>query len=481
MERLNMPHWFRAALLPLILALLILSVPVPAGAQDTPDLARLYKEASKRKGKRPVIIIPGILGSELINKRTGEKVWFKIGRSSDDDVRLPINLNLEESRDDLVPGDIVRKLDIPLFKDIEIYQELIVALERYGGYTQGTWDENEQSLDDKYFLFPYDWRRDNVETARILFRKVEKLKRDSGNPDAVFNVIAHSMGGLITRYAAMYGDKDLTEGPYEPTWPGDMHFGKIFLFGTPNEGSADALQVLLEGWGAVKNINLPFVRDVTPVELLTMPAAFQLLPHAGTFHAYDEFLKPLNIDLYDAKTWIKYNWSFYGRKDIFKDFSEAEVGRMEQYLEVVLNRARNFHTALNADGEERGNVAYFIIGSDCRPTLDGVVIYRDEKNQRWVTLAEDDSFRRSDGVKVDDKAVEALIFQPGDGRVSRRSLLAETLAEDKRLSVLYDSALPLTHALFVCEEHDKLTGNKTIQNNLLTALVSEASLSSRVE
>lgn len=453
----------------------------PALPQDAPNLERLYREASKRKGKRPVIIIPGILGSELINKRTGEKVWFKLGRSGDDDVRLPVSLDLSASRDDLVPGDVLRKLEIPLFKDIEIYQELIRALENYGGYTRGSWDESEQSLDDKYFLFPYDWRRDNIETAQILFRKVEKLKRDSGNPDARFNIIAHSMGGLVARYAAMYGDKDIGTAQPQPTWAGDEHFNKIFMFGTPNEGSAEALQVLLHGWGVVKSINLPFVRDVNPLDLLTMPAAFQLLPHEGTFHAYDEFLKPLPVDLFDPATWKLYNWSFYGVDDLLDDFSEAEVGRMEEYLKIVLGRADAFHKALNADGDDRGNVGLFIIGSDCKPTLDGVVIYRDEKKKRWVTLGEDKSFRRSDGEKVDDERVESVIFRPGDGRVSRRSLLAETLAENKRLSVLYDSALPLTYALFICEEHDKLTGNKTIQNNLLTALISEASLHSRIQ
>lgn len=457
------------------------SLPVRGLAQDSPDLASLYKNASKRKGKRPVIIIPGILGSQLINKRTGEKVWFKLGRSKDDDVRLPITLDLDLSRDDLVPGDIVRKLEIPIFKDIEIYQELIDALEKYGGYTRGSWYQKEQDLKDKYFLYPYDWRRDNVESARILFRKVAKLKKDSGNPDIKFNVIAHSMGGLVARYAAMYGDSELPQGDPVPTWPGNKHFSKLFLFGTPNEGSADALQVLLEGWGAVKNINLPFVRDLKPIEVLTMPAAFELLPHEGTFHAYDEFLRPLKIDIYDPGTWKKYGWSFYGRDDLLKDFSEAEIGRIEQYLGIVLKRAKQFHKALDSDGKNRGSVGFFIIGSDCRPTLDGVVIYRDTKKDRWVTLASDSSFKRSDGEKVHSDSVKALIFKPGDGRVSRRSLLAETLAENKRNSILYDSGLPLTYALFVCEEHDKLTGNTVIQNNLLTALVSEAALNSGVQ
>lgn len=442
--------------------------------QKTTDLGKVYKNAADRKGKLPLIIIPGILGSELVNQDTGEKVWFTIGRSKDDDVRLPVGLDLRASRDGLLPGDIIRKLDIPILKDVEVYQQLIDSLRAYGGYTPGSWDDPGDDLYDRYFLFPYDWRRDNVETSQILFRKIEKIKRDTGNPDLKFNVIAHSMGGLVARYAAMYGDADIPEGEIVPTWAGERHFSKIFLFGTPNEGSADALQVLLEGFGAIKNINLPFVRDVTPIDVLTMPAAFQLLPHEGTFRVYDEDLRPLEADIYDPATWRKYGWSIFGEKGLLDRFSEPEIGRMEAYLEIVLKRAKRFHEALTASEDGRGNIGFFIIGSDCIDTLDGVVIYRDAKKDRWVTMSKADSFRKSDGTKVDSKDVEAVLIKPGDGRVSRRSLLAETLDASKRKSVLFDSALPLTYALFVCEEHDKLTSNRTIQNNVLTALVSEA-------
>jgi len=148
---------------------------------------------------------------------------------------------------------------------------------------------------------------------------------------------------------------------------------------------------------------------------------------------------------------------------------------MEQYLGIVLSRAKRFHEALTASSNGRGNVGFFIIGSDCIDTLDAVVIYRDVKKDRWVTLSKPDSFRRSDGVKVDSRQLEPLMLRPGDGRVTRRSLLAETLDGGKKQSVLFNSALPLTYALFMCEVHDKLTGNRTIQDNVLTALVSEAS------
>jgi len=464
----------RSILLFLLLAVLAVAFPPAFHGQKTPDLERLFKDASKRKGKLPVIIIPGILGSELVNQRTGEKVWFKLGRSKDDDIRLPIGLDLEKARDDLVPGDVLRKLNIPILSDIEVYQKLIESLEKYGGFTAGSWDDPGDDLSDKYFLFPYDWRRDNVETARILFRKVEKLKADSNSPDRKFNVIAHSMGGLVARYAAMYGDRDLPSGVPVPDWAGDRHFSKIFLFGTPNEGSADALQVLLEGFGAIRNINLPFVRDVSPLDVITMPAAFELLPSEGTLQVYDEKLEPIDIDIYDPATWKKYNWSFYGEKDLLDEFSEAEVGRLEQYLGIVLARSRQFHRALGTNSDARSSLAFFMIGSDCIPTLDGLVIYKDGKKDRWVTLSRPESFRRSDGAKVSSDTLESLMLKPGDGRVTRRSLLADTLDGSQKQSVLFNSALPLTNALFMCEEHDKLTGNKTIQDNILTALISEA-------
>ena len=77
-------------------------------------------------------------------------------------------------------------------------------------------------------------------------------------------------------------------------------------------------------------------------------------------------------------------------------------------------------------------------------------------------------------VKITSDQLKNLMFAPGDGSVTRRSLLAGTLATNQRRSVLLDSALPLTSSLFVCEAHERITNNLTIQNNVLTALISEA-------
>ncbi|MCB1025663.1 MAG: hypothetical protein KDB79_14800 [Acidobacteria bacterium] len=456
--------------------LLILTIGSPSFAQSDPDLEQIYKEAKTRRGKRPLIIIPGIMGSELINKETGEKVWFSFSRSDKEDLRLPIALNLRLSQDRLIPGDIIRKIDIKLLPDVEVYKGIIDTLTKFGGYEEASWEDPPKDLEDKIFVFPYDWRRDNVETAQFLLEEIEELKRKTHLPNIKFNVLAHSMGGLVARYAAMYGKSDLPNGRPQPNWSGEKHFGKMFFFGTPNEGSAEAMDALLRGKSSLGgSAKVPFIRYLTPVDIATMPSVFQLLPHPHTSKFFDEDLNPINIDLYDVKTWRKFKWAIFGSDEFNRDFTEAEQGRFEQYFSLVLKRAKKFHEALNARSTKRPTSAMFAVGSDCLPTLNALVLYQDTKDKNWVTLTQADAFRNSKGVRFSTDQLKRIMFAPGDGSVTRRSLLAETLAENgNKRSAIIDSALPLTSALFVCENHERITNNTVIQNNVLTALISEA-------
>jgi hypothetical protein len=66
------------------------------------------------------------------------------------------------------------------------------------------------------------------------------------------------------------------------------------------------------------------------------------------------------------------------------------------------------------------------------------------------------------------------MFAPGDGRVTRRSVLAETLAAAHRANSLFDTSLPIVYAVFGCDFHSHLQNNQILQDNALTALVSEA-------
>ena len=67
-------------------------------------------------------------------------------------------------------------------------------------------------------------------------------------------------------------------------------------------------------------------------------------------------------------------------------------------------------------------------------------------------------FRTSIGEKVTKKQATDAMYVPGDGRVTRLSMLGKNVS---------------SYAVFACDLHGHLPRNKTIQDNALTALVSE--------
>ena len=424
------------------------------------------------KGKNPIIIIPGLTGSELINSKTNEVVWFKPQRSKDDDLRLPISsVNLAQNKDLLIAGDITRNLQVlKILPEVEIYQKLIDALQTRGGYEEGKWDNPTiKGYEDTFYVFSYDWRLDNVENARLLVKKIENLKRTLKRPNLKFNVIAHSMGGLISRYAAMYGDADLPAGKPKPTWAGAKNFSKIFLLGTPNEGSAQSLGALINGFSYLGGgLNLPFVQDISKFDTFTIPSIYQLLPHAGTLTAFDENLKPLDVDIYDPKTWDEYGWSVIKDDDFNKKFTIAEQKNAKAYFQAVLSRAKRFHEAIDANTSAKPAVAIYLIGADCKDTLDSIVIYRDKKNE-WKTLFKADAFVRENGEKVSSEELKKVLYAMGDGVVTKRSLAAETLTANANKTIL-----PVTSEIFLCEGHTRLVTSIEVQDKLFALLLGEA-------
>ena len=434
----------------------------------------IQAQTTTTKGKNPIIIIPGLTGSELVNSKTKEVVWFKPQRAKDDDLRLPISsLNLARNKDSLVPGDVIRNVKLLKFlPDVEIYEKLITALQTRGGYEEGKWDNPTiKGYEDTFYVFAYDWRLDNVENARLLMKKIETLKRTLKRPNLKFNVIAHSMGGLIARYAAMYGNADLPAGKPRPTWAGAKNFGKVFLLGTPNEGSAQSLGALINGFSYIGGgLNLPFVQDISKFDAFTIPSLYQLLPHAGTLTAFDENLKPLDVDIYDTKTWDEYGWSVIKDEDFTKKFTPAEQKNAKAFFQTVLNRAKRFHEALDANSNAKTSVSMYLIGADCKETLDSIVIYRDKKNE-WKTIFKADSFERTNGEKVTSEELKKVIYAMGDGVVTKRSLAAETLTEKNNKTVL-----PITSEIYLCEGHTRLVTSTDVQDKLFALLLGEVAV-----
>ena len=466
----------------ILITLLALSL-VSSGcisAKRTPNLEHIFASARLRSGKRPVIVIPGILGTELINSKTGETVWPSAFRTEQEG--LPISPDLAANRDHLVPGKILETVRLArVLPEIYVYRDLLEALRRYAGYRDGDWENpGANGYQDTFYLFPYDWRKDNVANARELVRRMDRLKSRLQRPDLKFNIVAHSMGGLIARYAAMYGDTDLPEGdgPIQPTWAGAAHVSKIVMIGVPNEGSTDAFATLLEGYSVTEGLRrrVPLLNKLTAEDVVTTPSVFQLMPHRNAIKFLDENLQTIEIDLYDVEVWKRYGWSViysspdFRRRHVQAAGTNGSGDELDAYLAATLKRARRFQQALDSVENTNSPVVLLAIGGDCEETLNSPVILRDEKQNRWITLTRPREYRTSSGQKISRKQATAAMYVPGDGRVTRSSLLGENLFKAR------DAVTGFTlsrYAVFGCDLHGQLQRNKTLQDNALTAIVGE--------
>ena len=468
-----------------LLTLIALSLVSSAciSAKRTPNLEHIFATARAKTGKRPVIVIPGILGTELINSKTGETVWPSAFRTSQEG--LPISPDLASNRDDLIPGKVIETVRLArVLPEVYVYRDLLEALRRYAGYREGNWEKPDiDGYQDTFYVFAYDWRHDNVTNARELVRRLERLKTKLQRPDLKFNVVAHSMGGLIARYAAMYGDVDLPsgDGPIQPSWRGAAHIGKIVMIGVPNEGSTDAFATLVEGYSITEGLRrrVPLLNKLTAEDVVRTPSVFQLMPHQGAVKFVDENLKPISIDLYDPEVWRQYSWSALFAPDFRQRYGETQgsdgengnhADMLDAYLAATLKRARRFHQALDAVDSTNTPVLLLAIGGDCEETLSAPLLLRDEKRNRWLTLTRPREYRTTTGLKITKKQATEAMYAPGDGRVTRASLLGENLFKTRDTQ----TGFTLSHyAVFGCDLHGQLPRNKSLQDNALTAIVGE--------
>ena len=460
----------------------------------------ITQAASQATGKNPVIIVPGVQGSKLVNPKTGRTVWFSFKRDKDDDLRLPMaSPVLGRNRDSLQATDIIRSVGVlPFLPDIEVYQSLIDALQERG-YKEATWDDPQAT--DVFYVFPYDWRRDNVETAHRLMSRMAAAKRSLGKPGLKFDIIAHSMGGLVARYAAMYGTSPLPAGRAVPNWSGAKHINKLMMFGTPNEGSFGAMDALLNGHPVVANRRLPLIDDLKPDDVMTSPAVYQLLPHPASARILDEDLKPMNVDLYDVNSWLKYGWGPItdpkflgklrdarrlsatnknikpqrpGKKTSREDrlFHQLSFAQVRAFLSSALDRARRFHLALDAPSRS-SPVQLFAYGGNCEPTLDAMALIYDPTKDRWTTLLEAKDIKTSSGIEIKKDAVRETLFSEGDGRVTKRSLLGERDTNTGGASATA-GRITFQSSFLACGSHTKLFLEKPIQDSFFSSLIVES-------
>jgi len=442
-------RWRRAvgaALLAVLLA--------ACGDAPRPDLKRLYQFGMNDAEAVPVILIPGAFGSRLRDRETGDEVWpgpwWRILLSSYPELALdfdaatgrPLPSRLEAH--DIAERAFGR----------DFYRPIIDTLTRHGGYVRSVVGTPAKKGERRLYVFNYDWRQDNVASAAELHRLIEAIRRDHGDPALRVDLVAHSMGGLIARYYLRFGTRDVLDGEHQQvTMAGAPQVRKLVLLGTPNLGSVSSLHAFLSG----ERVGLGRIASRT---LATMPSGYQLFPHplAGWLVGADG--RALDDDLFDAETWHRHRWSVYGEGAARDPADEAALRR---YFVHQLERARRFAWMLSV-AEPVSPIRYVLFGGDCHLTPARLLVER--VDGRDVTrLSPADIAARRPGVSYDE-----LMLEPGDGRVTKPSLLArETL--DPSAPQHEDSFLPVAYPFFLCEHHQALTANINFQDNLLNVLL----------
>jgi pimeloyl-ACP methyl ester carboxylesterase len=219
------------------------------GETEYLDLARLARKAQRvgvKDGHPHVMVVPGILGSQLgIARRPplpNDVLWLD-----------PIDIQV--GRLGLLGLDAGAPI-IPL--GVVLYSHLKLRLRlRAAGFAVTAHD--------------YDWRL-GIEESGASF--AERLRAHGPRRLAI---VAHSMGGLISRVALAL--------------PGMEHVARVVLLGTPNRGSFAPVQALRGTYAVVRKIAR--LDGATTAERLTeevfnsFPSLYQMVPVFGGKGAAD--------------------------------------------------------------------------------------------------------------------------------------------------------------------------------------------------
>ncbi len=442
---------------------------VLAGCQSSkPDLARLYKSNNHSNMEQPpVILIHGIMGSKLRHSNSFEEIWFgnlaKLLFSSYQAIKLTFNGDsLEPITDDLEAFEIADQA-----AGTDFYRAIIETLQNYAGYQLSTPGSYDELVQRKLYIFNYDWRQDNQKTAIKLSQFIKTIQRDHNNPKLKFDIIAHSMGGLITRYYLRYGETDvLNNNDFPMNQAGSKNVRKVILLGTPNLGSVGSVKSFITGL----KVGL---RKVPTEVLVTMPSVYQLFPHSINDWVIDPSGQPLDYDVFDTETWRQFQWSIFDpkvRNRILEDYEDSEAGNeyllsLEKYFTKHIERARRFVWSLTIPVDSP-SYSLVVMGGDCELTPARILLEESDSGRQAIRLKPSQIKKPVAGVDY-----ESLMLEPGDGTVTKASLLARD-ALDPTIPRHRYSFFPIDYPYFLCEPHSTLTSNINFQDNLLNILLS---------
>jgi pimeloyl-ACP methyl ester carboxylesterase len=343
----------------------------------------------------PLIFIPGTMGSELYLKEDHSKFWVNLTGGT-----LPVYgtnyyMTLDSSSDYFMGNDAfsardaLRNVTLANYPATSIYNDLIENLKTYGGYKEynihsdnwnfptpdeGGCDRSQINNSDPYnnptlFIFPYDFRFDNGESADKLERFVRCVQ--DFYPNKPINLLGHSQGGLVSRR-------------YIIDHPNNHGISKLITIATPFLGAPEALYKLEtggDGWEDV-NTGLFTVFAITPTQMRFLAKHFksvhQLLPSRDYYNINNEAISGLK-EIGDVNgNGISDEWYSY---DQLVNFLDSDFNTLPG------TNGKNFHDCLPENQtrcqddwrQDTSGVSYMhLVGQQSRDTTTNYVEVKNE-------------------------------------------------------------------------------------------------------
>jgi hypothetical protein len=276
------------------------------------DLRGLRERFEREQFRRPLIIVPSILGTRIVD---GDQVlWGTVPR-------LYFGPAIAAAGRARASGLLDGFTVVPGLYTYDVYGGLLRFLERIGGYRR------ERDL----FVLEYDWRESVASGAEQLATLVERVH---GITDGPVDIVAISSGGIVVRhFLAVRASR----------------IGRVIYVGTPQRGSFQSLSMLHAGVQMV-----PLGKRFGPDELAACKTCWDALPHPDDTVFVDGRGAAVPESLYDPAVWRR-----------------LRLGPNTAGLEAHLERAQRLHRVLDNAPAHADSV---VIGARHLPTLSKIVV-----------------------------------------------------------------------------------------------------------